>query len=175
MLSMTTSAKQSLRPKSDDPPPAAPAAAASGQARAGRVRWTIWPLRDRPWSVAFWMLVTIALGLASAWAIDDPRAAVLGLLVLVAVRDLFLPVEYELNAEAVHRVSLGVHRRLPWRSVERYELASDRLVLHLYPGTANTLADTLVVPLGRKLGGRMDRPLKDEVKAWAEYQSSRMS
>jgi hypothetical protein len=125
--------------------------------------------------VAFWLAVTIAVGLGSAWAVDDPRAAVLALLVLVAVRDLFLPVEYELNAEAVHRISLGVHRRLPWRSVERYELAPDRLVLHLYPGTAHTLSNTLVVPLGRKLGGRMDRPLADEVKAWAEHQSSRMS
>ncbi len=171
---MTTSARRVLTPAAEDPAAPIVPVPIGPVGRPSRVRWSEFPPRDRPVTFLVWMLLAVGAGGLGVWGSGEPLGAVLTVLVLLAVRDLFLPVQYELDGDSVQRTCLGVHRRIPWRAVDRWSVSDERLVLQLSPSAAPWTHETVVLPFGRKRRSRSDKPLPEQVRNWVEHQSRKL-
>jgi hypothetical protein len=109
-----------------------------------------WPLRDEPIASTLLLGTSLVVGLAVGlvgqnWLIGLASALAL----VLALRGLWLPAEYQLNELGVRRTVLGRSRRTPWREIGGYQIGSTALAL--WPDRQFTLRSMLrgmTIPYG---------------------------
>ncbi len=97
--------------------------AASHRDNLPSIRWRSWPLAD---DLLRTMIVVVGLVVAWVvvrWVTGQTAMAVIALVALaISLWRFFLPVSYELSVEGVDQWFFGHKRRIPWKTVRRYEI-----------------------------------------------------
>src|SRR6187455_554022 len=89
-----------------------------------------WPLRDEPLASSVLLVIALAVGFGVGFAGQSVLAGIASSMALIlALRNLWLPAEYQLDALGVRRTMLGRSRQTPWREIGGYQIGSSAIVL----------------------------------------------
>jgi len=97
---------------------------------APRMRWTVWPLIDRPWASLSLGVLTLAIGYA-VYATSGKWywTAAASLAIIVAAWRLFLPVTFEVTLRGLKQESMIQSARTPWSEIRAVRKCSGGLLL----------------------------------------------
>jgi hypothetical protein len=119
------------------PPPVAETSAPPARNAPPPCAWRSWPLAERGWRRCLLPALLAAVALLVGLATGRPGWALAAAFMLaIAAWRYFVPVLYELGTLGVTQQVFSRQRRVPWRSLGRYEIRSAGVFLspHSEPG-----------------------------------------
>lgn len=111
-----------------------------------------WPMRDEPLASSLLLGFAIAVGIAASWIAQNGLTGVAcATALLLALRHLWMPAEFQINELGVRRTVLGRSRRTPWREIGGYQIGSTAIAI--WPDQEPSLQNVLrgvYIPYGRQ-------------------------